>query len=89
MDNHKLNQELKQLLVVECDKEDELEWESISDSEPLMGNASRIGMDSLDALQMSLAIQQRYGVRIEGATEARKAFTSIDGLAAYILAHQK
>lgn len=86
MDNHELKQELKQLLVVECDKEDELEWQSISDTETLMGNASRIGMDSLDALQMSLAIQQRYGVRIEGATAARKAFTTIDGLADYIRA---
>lgn len=89
MDNHKLNQELKQLLVVECDKEDELKWQSISDTESLMGNSSRVGMDSLDALQMSLAIQQRYGVRIEGATAARKAFTSIDGLAAYIRSQQK
>jgi len=88
MDNHELKQELKKLLVVECDKEDELEWQSISDTEALMGKASRVGMDSLDALQMSLAIQQRYGVRIEGATAARKAFTTIDGLATYIRANQ-
>jgi len=88
MDNHELKQELKQLLVVECDKEDELEWQSISDTEALMGKSSRIGMDSLDALQMSLAIQKRYRVRIEGASAARKAFTTIEGLAAYIVANR-
>lgn len=86
MDNRELKQSLKQLLVVECDKEDELEWETIMDDEPLMGNGSRVGMDSLDALQLSLAVQKLYGVRIEGARDARKAFQNIAGLAAYIQA---
>lgn len=84
MDDHELKEALKQLLVSECDKEDELDWATISDDEPLIGEASRVGMDSLDALQMSLAVQQHYGVRIEGSRDARKAFRSIDALAGYI-----
>jgi acyl carrier protein len=84
MDDHELKQTLKQLLVTECDKEDELSWQEILDDEPLMGQGSRIAMDSLDALQLSLAIQQRYGVRIEGAREARTAFESINALLIYI-----
>lgn len=88
MANNNLTTQLKQLLVEECDKEDELDWQSITDSEPLMGKKSRIGMDSLDALQLSLAIQKNYGVRIEGSKEARQAFTSIEGLAGYIQARQ-
>lgn len=88
MDDHELKQALKELLVTECDKEDELDWESISDDEALIGDKSRIGMDSLDALQMALAVQQEYGVRIEGSRDARRAFRSISALSDYIRKHE-
>lgn len=88
MVDHELKQLLKQLLVTECDKEDDLDWVSISDDEPLLGDKSRVGMDSLDALQMALAVQERYGVRIEGSREARRAFRSITALADYIRKNQ-
>lgn len=88
MDDHELKHALKELLVTECDKEDELDWESISDDEPLIGDKSRVGMDSLDALQMALAVQQEYGVRIEGSRDARRAFRSISALADYIRKHE-
>jgi len=41
-------------------------------------------MDSLDALQVSLALQQHYGVRIEGAKDGRRILNSIDSIAAFI-----
>lgn len=88
MDDALLKQQLKQLLVRECDKEDEIEWQSIADDEPLFGRQSRIQMDSLDALQLSLAVQQQYGVRIEGAKEGRRVLASIDSIAAFIQAAQ-
>ncbi|MET1081166.1 MAG: acyl carrier protein [Pseudomonas sp.] len=84
MDDALLKQQLKQLLVRECDKEDELDWQGIADDEPLFGRQSRIQMDSLDALQLSLAVQQHYGVRIEGAKEGRRILASIDSIAAFI-----
>lgn len=86
MDDALLKQQLKQLLVRECDKEDEIEWQSIADDEPLFGRQSRVQMDSLDALQLSLAVQQQYGVRIEGAKEGRRVLASIDCIAAFIQA---
>lgn len=88
MDDALLKQQLKQLLVRECDKEDEIEWQSIADDEPLFGRQSRIQMDSLDALQLSLAVQQQYGVRIEGAKEGRRVLANIDSIAAFIQAAQ-
>jgi acyl carrier protein len=84
MDDSLLKQHLKQLLVRECDKEDDIDWQTIEDAEPLFGRESRIQMDSLDALQLSLAVQQHYGVRIEGAKEGRRILASIDSLAAFI-----
>lgn len=88
MDDTLLKQQLKQLLVRECDKEDDIEWQDILDDEPLFGRESRIQMDSLDALQLSLAVQQAYGVRIEGAKEGRRILANINSLAAFIQAAQ-
>lgn len=80
-----LVRELKRLIVVECDKEDEVAWEEIDDREALLGPDARLDLDSLDALQISVAIGQHYGVRIAGVKQARKALVSVDTLADYIL----
>jgi acyl carrier protein len=88
MDDTLLKQELKQLLVRECDKEDDIDWQDILDDEPLFGRESRVQMDSLDALQLSLAVQQKYGVRIEGAKDGRRILVTIDALAAHIKVSQ-
>ena len=87
MDNTQLEQQLKQLIIRECDKEDDIYWQSIDNNEPLFGQNSRIQMDSLDALQVSLALQQHHGVRIEGAKEGRQVLTTIANIAAFIRQH--
>ena len=87
MDDTQLEQQLKQLIIRECDKEDDIDWLSIDNNEPLFGQNSRIQMDSLDALQVSLALQQHHGVRIEGAKEGRQVLTTIANIAAFIRQH--
>lgn len=84
MDKPQLEQQLKQLILRECDKEDDFDWQEIDTQELLFGQDSRIQMDSLDALQVSLALQQQYGVRIEGAKEGRRVLASIATIADYI-----
>ncbi|NLC09465.1 MAG: acyl carrier protein [Gammaproteobacteria bacterium] len=84
MDNPELEQQLKQLILRECDKEDDFNWQEIDTQELLFGQDSRIQMDSLDALQVSLALQQQYGVRIEGAKDGRRVLASIATIADYI-----
>ncbi|MER0042446.1 MULTISPECIES: acyl carrier protein [unclassified Pseudomonas] len=88
MDHTLLEEKLKQMLIRECDKEDDIDWQSIDNDEPLFGQQSRIQMDSLDALQVSLALQQQYGVRIEGAKDGRRILNSIASIAAFIRQHQ-
>ena len=88
MDNDVLKNDLKTLILAECDKEDEFVIADISDDEGLVGSEAALELDSLDTLQMSLAIQRDYGVRIEGAKEGRVAFASINALADYIVARQ-
>lgn len=73
---------LKQLIIDECDK-DELTAGDISDSEPLLGG--ELDLDSLDVLQICMAVKKEYGVRIEGNTAARRALKNIDTLAQTIV----
>ncbi len=80
MEMEQLKTELKQLIVDECEKETAAA--EISDSESLING--QLKLDSLDILQCCMAIKNRYGARIEGSSSARKAFVSIETLAATI-----
>ena len=77
-----LKTQLKQLIVDECDIE--FGADEILDDELLMGGRSRLALDSLDALQISLAVQKLYGKRIEGGNQSRLALTSVNTLAEFI-----
>lgn len=76
-----LKQSLKIMIVEECDKD--VEAESITDDEVLIGGP--LDLDSLDALQICMAVKNTYGVRIEGGPESRKALQSVQSLAETIL----
>lgn len=73
---------LKALIVKECDKD--FAPETIDENERLIGG--RLELDSLDALQISMAVKDRYGVRIEGGPDTRKAFETLNALAEFIIA---
>ena len=81
-----IKKQLKQLIIVECDKEDELSWEEIEDDEPLFGKKSNVGLDSLDALQLALVLKEHFGIKVEGSKESRKHLHSINSIVDYIQA---
>lgn len=81
-DNSSFKRELKQLLIAACNKD--AVPDDIPDDAPLLGEASVLGLDSLDALQINVALQQRYGVRIEDGKHARRVMKSINALADFI-----
>lgn len=82
MEEHDLKSELKQLIVDECDVD--VTAADIGDDEFLIGSDTRLGLDSLDALTISLAVKDRYGKHIDSGNETRLALTSINHLAAFI-----
>lgn len=61
----------------------------LADDEVLFGPDTRLALDSLDALQVSMAIQERFGVRITDSKETRRALSCISHLADYLLEKQK
>ena len=80
-----LKQALKAMIVQECDKD--VDPATITNEEQLIGGGP-LALDSLDALQICMAVQERYGVRIEDGPKARKALRNIDSLAETILAEK-
>jgi acyl carrier protein len=85
MDRDTLKRELKELVIVECQK-NHIQPDQIADDDILIGSAGRLDLDSLDALQIALAVKQKYGKRIDGGKETRAALKSINTLADFILA---
>lgn len=85
VDRDTLKRELKELVIFECQKE-EMSPDDIPDDAFLFGDPAGPNLDSLDALQIAMAVQRKYGKRIEGNTETRSALASINSLADFILA---
>lgn len=81
MDRQTLQAELKQLIVKELDLRDKTP-EEIDDQAPLFGEG--LGLDSLDALQLAMAIEERFGVRLPEGDAARPIFASVAALAEHI-----
>ncbi|MGE0115900.1 MAG: phosphopantetheine-binding protein [Steroidobacteraceae bacterium] len=70
---------------------DGVEPGSIAPEATLFGNhADGLGLDSIDALEIALMVQQHYGVELRSEDqEARAAFTSLRTLTRYVLEHRK
>ena len=60
--------------------------EEIPDAAPLIGSP-RFGLDSIDALELVLALETEFGVKIGSSEESRQALGSVNTLAAYLRAH--
>ena len=74
--------DLKDLIVRTLRLED-VSPGDIVDSEPLFGEG--LGLDSIDALELVVAIEREYLVEIPDAEMGRRAFASVSALADFIL----
>jgi acyl carrier protein len=74
--------ELKTLVVENCVLK--IKPEEIGEETPLFGPGS-VGLDSLDALQLTVAIEQQYGIVINDAQVARQALQSLGTLRQWLV----
>jgi len=58
---------------------------SLSPEEPIFGTGTRLALDSLDALQVSMALQKRYGVRLTDSKDTRRILACVGNLADHLL----
>jgi acyl carrier protein len=83
MEHDALKLDLKRLIIEELDLRDQTP-ESIDDDTPLFGEG--LGLDSLDALQLAVAIEERFGIVIPEDDRAKEIFASVSALAEYVVA---
>ena len=78
-----LENEVKALIIEALNLED-MTPEDIETDAPLFGEG--LGLDSIDALELGLAVKKRFGVSLSGETEeeVRAHFRSVASLAAFI-----
>jgi len=82
MSNAQLENELKQLIIDTLDLED-VTCNDIDSNAPLFIDG--LGLDSIDALELGVALQKTYGIKLNADTEdTHKHFSSISSLAALV-----
>jgi acyl carrier protein len=76
--------ELKQLIIDSLDLED-VTPDDIDAEAPLFGEG--LGLDSIDALELGLAIHKKFQVKLDANSEdTKKHFRSVASLAAFVAA---
>ncbi|EDZ63719.1 acyl carrier protein [Sulfurimonas gotlandica GD1] len=83
MDIEQLKHDLKEMIITECEKED-ITPDEIENDVELFSDESGLELDSLDALQISMSIQKKYGIRLVDPKEFRRVVTTIDALSEFI-----
>ena len=77
----KLKLELKEMIIKAANLED-VDPGEIEDDQPLF--VEGLGLDSIDALELSVALETNYGINISDSDTAKAAFVSIDALAQFV-----
>jgi acyl carrier protein len=57
----------------------------VDNEKPLFGGGNALTLDSVDAIEIIMAIQRNYGIRIADQNLARQVITSIDSIARFII----
>jgi len=77
-----LKHQIKELIISSLELED-VKPEDIADSAPLFREG--LGLDSIDALELGVAIKKKFGVKLSAENaDNKKHFASVDALAAFI-----
>lgn len=81
-----LETELKELIIEALMLED-VKVGDIDSEDPLF--VEGLGLDSIDALELAMAIDKKYGVRIKADDEQnQQIFSNVRSLAAYVVQHR-
>lgn len=82
-----LDEDIKKLIIEVLQLED-ISPADIDSAAPLFGEG--LGLDSIDALELGVALQKRYGVTLSAnSEETRRHFASVQALAALVASQGK
>ena len=81
----KLMADLKKQIIAQLNLKD-LKPEDIGDDQPLF--VEGLGLDSINALELIVLLQQEYKIKLANAEEGQSVFRSVRTMAQYITDHQ-
>lgn len=77
--------ELKEQIIDVLNLE-ELQPDDIDAEAPLFGEG--LGLDSIDALELIVLMEKKYGIKLKDPKEGKEIFKSVATMAAYIATHR-
>lgn len=81
-----LVQELKKE-IIEVLNLVEMKPEDIKENEPLFVDG--LGLDSIDALELTVLLEKKYGIKLKTADEGKKVLYSVNTMAGHIIENKK
>jgi len=89
MDNTNTDLKLEiKTLIIETLNIPDVDPKDVNDETPLFGGNNVIGLDSIDAIELIMAIQRKYNVRVDDQNLARTVLQSINSIAEFITTKQ-
>ena len=83
-----LKLEIKKMIMETLNIAD-IDPEDVDDEKPLFGSDNALTLDSVDAIEIIMALQRNYGVRIADQSLARYVIRSINSIAEFILTEKE
>lgn len=78
--------ELKEEIIKALNLE-EVKPEDINPDAALFGEG--LGLDSIDALELIVLLEKKYGIKLANASEGKAIFTSVNSIAEYVKNNRK
>ena len=81
-----LIKELKEEIIKVLNLE-EMTPEDIDENDALFGDG--LGLDSIDALELIVLLEKKYGIKLDNPAEGKKIFTNVAAIADYVSKNRK
>jgi len=78
-----LKADIKNMIIETLNIED-VTPDDIEDDLPLFGGENTLGLDSIDAIELVMAVQRQYKVRIDDQNLAREVLKDVNSIAEFI-----
>jgi len=78
-----LKADIKNMIIETLNIED-VTPDDIEDNLPLFGGENTLGLDSIDAIELVMAVQRQYKVRIDDQNLAREVLKDVNSIAEFI-----
>lgn len=86
--SQELKREIKQLILETLNIKN-IKPEDIDDAVPIFSKDSVLGLDSIDGIELIMAIQKKYAVRIADQNLARNVLESVNSIAEFVERERK